>query len=80
MGEDNKKSTKSNTYKIILKKGCWLQIDTGSHQLLNDIQAKAEPIFFSNNELRGYNFKNHLYQGITYDLEHITVIDDEEKF
>lgn len=78
MGLANKKSTNTNTQMITLKEGCWLHTNRGDHKLLHEIQTIAEPILFSNSDLRGYSFKNLLYEGITYDLERITVNNDGE--
>lgn len=79
MDEANKKSTGTYPQKIILKKGCLCQMNTGVLKLPHEIQANAEPILFSNNDLRGYNFKNHLYEGVTYDLERITAVHNDGK-
>lgn len=77
MANSNKGLTEINPRTIILKKGCWFQTNTGTQRIKQEIQAKASPIFFNNNELRGYKFKNHLYEGVTYDLERIVVDNNE---
>jgi hypothetical protein len=63
--------------KIVLKKNCWIETNFGIFRIQERLIAEAVPIYFSNEELKGYRFRSSSYAGVTYDLERIDIVDNE---
>ncbi len=73
MSKANYQPTETKPQTIILKAGCWIQTGIGILQTNQEIEVEGFPIFYSNDELRGYRFTCSMYSGVTYDLERVVI-------